>query len=330
MRFLQCVFNGYPNGISFVRASLWSVIGCNFYAYSADAIKVDNQNNADSGDSVVADCQFTSPGNTSANSIEQVASGGLKVVGNKFNNAGVHVFLNLGANSTSDLIIVGNSFENAHFSNIQLQRTSGSAVFQNVAITGNQILASSTSGNSAGIYTNNGAVFINGLTICGNTIRVDDTGSANAIVVDYVTNAVVGENTLIGSGGASTAGILFGTHNTNAKIGVNSITGFANSINAPATTNVVASDFQNGTVNVTTSTALGGLFSGTTTITFGTAFCSDFVPTLQNCSATITSTASGGIVAQCTAVSATQLFITVVGVTNGGSVPIQWRAGGVI
>lgn len=329
MRLFQVVVNGLPSCINFKRASLWSMVACNFYGYTGDAILVDNQNNADSGDSVIADCQFTSPGNTSAHSIRQVASGGLKVIGNKFNNAGVHVLLDLGANSTSDLIIVGNSFENAHFSAIQLQRTAGSAVFQNVVIVGNQFLVASSSNNSAGVFTNNGAAFLNGLTISGNLFRVNDTGATDAVVVDYVTNVLVDSNTMIGNGGTS-VGVLYGTHNTGVKVGINTIRGFTNSINVPATTNVVASDFQTGTTNVTTSTALGSLFSGTVTIAFPTAFCTDFVPTLQNCSATVTSTTGGGIAAQVTAVNASQLFITVVGITNGGSVPIQWSAGGIL
>jgi len=234
VRFLHVVINGLPNHISFTRASLWSVVACNFYGYTGDAIKVDNQNNADSGDSVISSCQFTSPGNTAANSIEQVASGGLKIVGNKFNNAGVHVLLNLGINSTSDLIISGNSFENAHFDAIQLQRQGGSsALFQNVVVTGNQFLVSSASGTSSGVYSNNGASFLSGLTIVGNNFRISDTGGATGILLDYVSDFTVSGNDIIGNAGTS-LGIDIGTHNTAGMLGINRVSGCGTNYSIPS------------------------------------------------------------------------------------------------
>lgn len=331
MRFFQVVFNAIPSCINFVAASLYSVIGCNFYGFTGDAIKVNNTNNADSGDSTIEGCVLTSPGNTACNGIHQIESGGLRVVGNKFNDVGVGYLLDLGASSTSDLLITANSFENAHFTGIQLQRTAGAATFANVVITGNQFLIASSSGNSGGIFSNNGSAFLSDMAIAGNTFTVADLGAPTCIQLDYVSNAIIIGNSMVGAGaGTNTQGILLGTHNTNVKIGPNAITGFKFSANYPTGTNVVASDFQTGTTNVTTSSALGSLFSGQVTITFPTAFCGDAIPTLQNCSATVTSTTGGGICAQAVSVTATQLVINVIGVTNGGSVPIQWSAGGVI
>lgn len=236
MRFNQIVINGIPNGISFVAASLWSITASNFYSYTGDAITVNNTNNSDSGDSVISSCQFTSPGHNVAFAIHQLESGGLKIVGNKFNNGGVGILLDLGSGSTSDLIVTGNSFENAHFSGIQLQRSSGSAVFNNVVITGNQFLVSSSSGSSAGIFSNNGTTFLGNVTISGNLIQVTDTGSATGILLDYVTNASISGNTIIGAGGSSAEGILIGTHGTNINVGVNNVSNFSANIVAPTST----------------------------------------------------------------------------------------------
>lgn len=332
MRFLQCVFNGFPNCINFVAASLWSVVACNFYGYKGDAITVNNTNNADSGDSTIEACVFTSPGNTNCNGVHQLESGGLRVVGNKFNDNGVHFLLDLGLHSTSDLLIVGNSFENAYFSAVQLQRTSGAATFGNVVITGNQFLMSSASGNSSGVYSNNGSAFLSDITVNGNSFAMVDEGNANCVILDYVTNGLISGNVMGGNGsGTNTCGTLLGTHNTNVNIGMNTCSGLTNSANYPSGTNVLPSVQQTGTGTVTTSTGLGSLYEGTLTITFSTAFAADAVPTLANCSVTITSEGGGGgVSAYCTSVNSTTLNITVVSVTNGGSVPIRWSVGGVI
>lgn len=324
MRLWQLVFNGMPNGVNFVAASLWSTLACNFYNFTGTAVNVNNTNAADSGDSVLANCLFNSS-NNSAICINQVASGGLKVIGNKFNNAGYHYLLDLGNTSTSDVLLVGNSFESANGSAIQLQLQVGSnADFNNVVITGNQFLNCANQ-----IISNEGSVFLSGVTITGNVMRITNATGVS-ILLDYVNNAIIDGNTLIGGGG-STTGIDIGTHNTGQiNIGVNSVSGYNQDMAyTPAYgINVSPSVFQTGTLNVTTSSSTGSLFYGTATIAFANAFA--IYPTLQNCSVTITNAASGGgISAYVTSVSPTQLFIAVVGTSNGGSVPVQWSVGAI-
>lgn len=335
MRFLQIVINGLPNCINFVAASRWTVLASQFYSFSGDGITVNNTNVADSGDSCVTNCDFenNNPGsNLACNGIRQIASGGLKVTANKFNNLGIGYLLDLGASSTSDLLITGNSIENSHIAGVQLQRTSGGALFSNAVITGNQFLVNSTTTNSIGILTNNGAAFLARMIVNGNTFNVPDVGTSAAISIDWVTDPLVSDNVIRGpASGTTSQAIVLGTHNTRAKVGVNTATGFAQrNCNWPAGTNYIASDFQIGTTNVTTSTGLGSLFSGTVTITFPSSFSTNAAPTLQTCSASVTSVTGGGIAAEVVSVTSTQLVINVIGVTNGGSVPIQWSAGGVL
>lgn len=334
MRFWQMVINSMPNGISFVAASRWTVSNCQFYSPSGDAITVNNTNVADSGDSSVTNCDFenNSPGsNLLSNGIRQIASGGLKITANKFNNLNIGYLLDLGASNTSDLLITGNSFENSHTAAIQLQRTSGSAVFSHAVITGNEILVSSTTTNSIGVLCNNGAAFLSRMIVNGNVFNVTDVGTSIAISIDWVTDPLIDANVIRGpASGTTSQAIVLGTHNTRAKVGINQASGFAQrQMNWPAGTNYIASDFQSGTTSVSTSSALGSIFSGTTTITFPQSFSTNAPPTLQNCSASVTSVTGGGIAAEVVSVTATQLVINVIGVTNGGSVPIQWSAGGV-
>lgn len=334
MRVFQIITNSLPNGINFSRASRWTVMACQFYTFSGDGITVNNQNDADSGDSCITNCDFenNSPGfNLSSNGIRQIASGGLKVTANKFNNLGVGYLLDLGANSTSDLMIANNSFENSHFASIQLQRTSGSASFPNIVITGNEFLVSSTSGNSSGIFSVNASgPFLFRLAITGNTIFVADAGNASGICLDKVSGCIIDGNNVSGVGGTA-VGIISGANNNNTKYGINQVNGFTVNVNYSTGTNVVASDNQTGTANVTTSTAVGALFYGQITITFPTAFGSNWLPTLGTCSVAITSAvAGGGLSATPISVSQTQLFIQVVSVTNGGVVPIRWSVSGIL
>jgi len=334
MRVFQIVINSLPNGINFSAASRWSVIASQFYSPSGDAITVNNTNVADSGDSSITNCDFenNSPGsNLLSNGIRQIASGGLKITANKFNNLNIGYLLDLGLSSTSDLLITGNSFENSHTTAIQLQRTSGSAVFSHAVITGNEILVSSTTTNSIGVLCNNGAAFLSRMIVNGNVFNVADTGTSIAISIDWVTDPLIDANVIRGpASGTTSQAIVLGTHNTRAKVGINQASGFAQrQMNWPAGTNYIASDFQSGTTSVSTSSALGSIFSGTTTITFPQSFSTNAPPTLQNCSASVTSVTGGGIASEVVSVTATQLVINVIGVTNGGSVPIQWSAGGV-
>ena len=90
MRFHQVSFgNGlnttfyYPTGIHFTRASQWSVHACVFENFTQSGIWVENQNAADSGDSVISNCYFqhNGIGPLIGSGILQYSSGGLKVIG---------------------------------------------------------------------------------------------------------------------------------------------------------------------------------------------------------------------------------------------------------
>jgi len=334
MRVFQIVINALPNGINFARASRWTVIACQFYTFSGDAITVDNLNDADSGDSCITNCDFENnvPGtNLSCNGIRQIASGGLKITGNKFNNLGVGYLLDLGTHSTSDLNIVGNSFENFHFSGIQLQCISGAAFFQNVVICGNQFYGHSSSGNSSCIYSNNVAQFLSRIAVTGNIIFQSDTAAASGILLNNVTVGIVEGNSLNANIGTATLGISLGTLNADLKLGINFCRFFTTNVSFGGSTPFVPSDYQQGTVSVTCSTAIGSLFYGTATVTFPTTFNPVHAPNLADCAIDLTSAgAGGGISATPLNVSPTQLFFQVISVTSGGVVPVQWAVLGIL
>ena len=333
-RFFHLIFNTWPTCINFNRASQWSVIACQFLSYSVNGIRVDNQNLGDSGDSVVCGCEFAG-GGSSANSILHVASGGLRLIGNKFNNAGISYLMNLGtiagSTGTSNLIAVGNSFEGAAGSCIQLQRSATSGTFQNVVITGNQF-KTAVAGVSS-ISTMDTSAFLSQMSITGNVIvNTATSGAGNGVLIDYVNGVTIDSNTLIGSSGASTNGVQIGSHGSNNNIGVNTIKGFGHAITVTAANSTVLHyQVQSATSSVVTGTAFGSaLFSGTSTITFGAAFEANTPPTLADVTLIPNNGADGGIAIKATAVSATQLSVQAVGATNGGTVAFQYAVRGIL
>jgi hypothetical protein len=331
MRFLQIIVNGMPNCIYFVRASLWSVIGCNFYSFTGNGLLVDNQNAGDSGDSVVLGCQFDS-NNTSAFGIQQVSSGGLKIVGNKFNNNSVGYLLNLGniagGTSTSDLLISANSFENSANSDIQLQRQSGaSSTFANVNIAGNQFLMAATGGSC--VFSNDSSGFLSTVNVTSNTLTVTGSGAVG-ILFNFVTNFLLSDNVMQGSGGTST-GIICGVNSVSGRIGLNKIRGFAISINASTGVSISKSDIQSGTVTVTTSTGYGSaLFAGTNSVTFTTAYDADVSFNITDVIVAPDSTGTGAVSAYVTGVSNTGFSVEAIGITNGGACVINWESKGIL
>lgn len=332
MRFFQCVFSNVPSGIHFMNASRWTVIACQFYTFTGDGITVDNTYDADSGDSCITNCDFENVFNVAnaSNGIRQIASGGLKITACKFNNMGVGYLLDLGAGSTSDLLITNCSFENYHFSGIQFQRTAGAAQFANVALHGNQFYGNSSSGNSAGIYSNNPSTFLYRVAVTGNVMFINDTVGATGIFLNNVQGGgIIDGNCIQGNSGSATIGLLLGALNVGVKLGVNQVNNFHVNHSLSTNTDYVASDFQSGTGTITCNTAIGSLFYGTATVTLPIPFTPVLAPNLTDCGCMLTSAgAGGGISADVLTVSPTQIILQAVSVTSGGVVPVAWGARG--
>lgn len=271
-RFDRLVFSSVPNGISFVAATQWVLNASNFLNCTGDCVTVNNTNNFDSGDSAVSGCVFNNSTSTTANGIRQIASGGLKIVGNKFNNGGVGYLLDYGtAGSTSDLLIVGNSFENAHFSAIQLQRSTGTQTFANVVMAGNQFFVNSSSLASTGIFSNSGSAFLYRMTIADNTFFVADTGSAAAVSLDWANDVTIAANTIVGAGGTST-GVSIGTNGTNVTVAdSNNIRGFGTNFSGTTSVNgLIVGNPTGGQKGVGTINVAAALYVNNVAVVAGT------------------------------------------------------------
>jgi hypothetical protein len=166
------------------------------------------------GDSIYSGNQFSplsTPGATNAFGFSLGGDpGGAKIIGNKINAggfgfaAGISVITGF---SDGDLMIVGNSIEQANAAGIIIDR-SGPFLFGNVTISANQIVSS-----GRGVFLPNTAVgWINDIVLVGNTINA----SIDAINIQSGVNTIIEGNIL-----TAVNGIVLGASNTGTMIGVN-------------------------------------------------------------------------------------------------------------
>ena len=207
--FDNVAFIGGYDGIHFTRASDWTISGCQFQQNHYACI-VENQNNADSGDSTILSTLFSIAPNGIG--IIQYSSGGLKVEACKFLGGAYHYY---GTYSTAmnDLILNGNSSEDASSANFCITGSSGGTI-DGVVISNNQITVANANAN--GIYFvnpgNPGWAVARKTTISANMIQL--RGSDVAINIQNGTQISVMPNTITatqGNSGNNTHGVRINT-----------------------------------------------------------------------------------------------------------------------
>jgi hypothetical protein len=315
-------FLNLPIGIDFVAASLWKVIGCNFLAYTIAGCQVANTNVADSGDSVISDCVFNNP-YTTGSGVFQKSSGGLRILGCKF-LGGLHGYtLNLNA-TTSNLMIVGNSFENMTGEDISLAQITASTTFQNITISGNEF------GVGAKAIATDASNFITEMSITGNVINMGATGSNASIGLSTITDFVIDGNVFRSNSGVGSSAISL-TSCTNGKIGVNTYSRLPNPIAIFTSTDIfVTKDAQQGTSTTATSgwSAYGSLYqSPTTTVTFTTPF---LIAPVAGDIQLVAAASSGEVSAIVISVSKTNFTYKVISVNTSIAAVINWKAFGTL
>jgi hypothetical protein len=175
-------------GLSFYNVSSFHAHRC-IYAQCANGILINAApGDADSGDSAIdGNCLF-SDCNVG---VGQYCSGGLKIIGNKF-NTGLNAY-NMSLNgSTSILIFEGNSVENFTGTAVNFLRPSGTWSFASILINGNEF---SNNLNSVGLDAS-GAW--SGLMMSGNTFNL--APSQYGAILYSVSGFKIGPNNFIGSG----------------------------------------------------------------------------------------------------------------------------------
>lgn len=158
------VENGFI-AINMNNAILWSIDRCVIDSPASIGVLVQSLSNPDAGDSSISNTIFRISSTGSA--IWQTSSGGLRVENNKIlgGQHGYMLALNAGA-STSNLIIVGNSFEEQSMDSIAGIKGSGPG-FSNIAISGNTFALTKNNIN----FNDQAQGYLSVLSINGNCYR---------------------------------------------------------------------------------------------------------------------------------------------------------------
>ena len=279
-------YNGYI-AVNTLAAYQFSIDNCYISTPVYAGVIVQNTLNADAGDSFIGDSLFLLSG-TAAMGIIQYSSGGLRIDGNKFDGGAIGYQLSLEASGipTSELLVIGNSFDSQTTKALDFVRPSGSLGFINAVIVGNQINGiNATSASWTGIATDSIAgEWLSQLTIANNQITMpSSTGSPTFTGIQLGTSArdfMVADNEIFsqsGSGSPVNYGITIASGIAGGTIGVNRFDGapWTNKVlnNAGAAVQVLPNALVTGvTGSFNVNSASGGVYAGTSAVSFANAF----------------------------------------------------------
>lgn len=193
---------GYDQ-IKMISSLAWTIEACVFSGFVHRALTVANALVPDAGDGLVhGNCIFAN-GIAGSVAIYQTSSGGLKVLGNKFNGLGTYAYQMQLASAvvTSDLVFVGNSVENFTSAAMFFDSDGGGAICSNIVICGNQFAL-----NPRGIDMSSATAFLRNISITGNTINVTAAGTYGIIGVELARYSISG-NIIGGVGSGTPVGI---------------------------------------------------------------------------------------------------------------------------
>lgn len=247
--FTRCMFSGGYDCIRTVSAAAWAIENCYFTSWVRRAVTVQSVNTPDAGDSsIYGNCVFAN-GIANSVAIYQVSSGGLKVIGNKFNGLGAHAYqMQLAsAVATSNLIFADNSVENHTVDAMKFDTDGGGATFSQVTITGNCFALTPYM-----IDMSTATAFLSRVVITGNTFALNGTATYG-INMGAVDKYVISANSIVNAGAGTPTGVLLGASCTEGQLGPNNYDGLTTNVNDSSTskakvyfndTQVLANSFQ--------------------------------------------------------------------------------------
>lgn len=342
--FRECTFVYGFNQIVTVAACDWVIENCVFTEYVNYGVYVSDTFNVDAGDSFIGNgCTFFTSSATGVG-IYQVSSGGLKVVGNKLLGGlyGYQMSLSTLGTATVDLLLIGNSIENQTAGAVYLTRPSGSVVFGNVVIVGNQIAGqgAATATSWIGIGTDGNSGWLSRIVISGNQLLLPPgTGTPVFVGISIGSSSdfLIEGNVIDCSPNASGSnyGISIGTGATDGLIGLNKFGAFLSGVwaakisnGAPSEVMVTQNVVQSGTTTtaLASTTSYGSLFTGAQAITFPKAYA---LPPTVVCD---TGTFPSGVSALPLAVTSTGFTLQIITTVSqaSGTYVAGWKAIGVL
>lgn len=225
--FRNCTFSRGYDQIRTVSAAAWTIENCYFTTFVRRAVTVESANTPDAGDSAIyGDCVFAN-GIAGSVGIYHISSGGLKVVGNKFNGSGAYAYqMQLtGGVSTSILLFTGNSIENHTTAAMKFDSAGGGGTaYSQIVITGNQFAL-----HPYFIDMSTTTAFLSKVCIVGNTFSLNSSGTY-AINMGNVNGYEIANNVISGGGGGTPTGIALGSLCSNGQLGANTFNSLTTNI----------------------------------------------------------------------------------------------------
>jgi len=312
-----------PTSMKFVKSSLYTITNCKFLGYLEYGLDISNTNDVDRGDSQITSCIFsTNQASGSRQAINYKSSAGLKFTGNKIIGGVSGLVLSYvgAAVTTGDLIITGNSIEGLSDFAVYLSRFSGTGNFGAIVITGNQMA------NQGTCIGTDASGAISQVTIVGNDLASYATGK-HCVYLENVAHFNVSGNTLSGNASLST-GVSITASSSNGKIGKNTYKDLLATVDNQSASTFIDGDKQSGSVgSITTGSAFGVLYHGTSAVVFPTAYT---VKPDVYCNAAGGAGIAGGFGGYATNISLTGFTYNLVGVDTGATLECLWTASGVV
>lgn len=313
------------NGINAKSTNALKLINCYFTSYVNYAVMIENEVINDSGDHYFTGNTWDAGSEVNGVAIRQINSGGLKLIGNKF-LAGAYQYLGafnqtgtIQPFDTSVLTVTGNSFENCTVAAMAFNATAPTT-FKYAAITGNQF---SLNGSTGILFSDPGHDYAYDFVISGNTFNMGGT-SPVGINAGRLGRSLIGENAFLGNT-IGESGIIVGANSSRIKIGQQKFTSIATewNINAAASNiEFYGGSYDSGSEASSTSNVYGSLY---VTPTINVSF-SKQMPVIPKVS--VTPLTGGGVIsAAVTGVTKSGFQMLIYGITNSGSVSVNWEAG---
>lgn len=226
----NCIFAQFSMCIETVKALAWEATGNTFSQYNI-AVLVQNEDHPDGGDSCLDKNLFvTNRASPDKIGILQYNSGGLKVSNNKI-NGGKYAYLMkakgsvaMPTQSTSILILTGNSFEHQSNGAISLSRkddADSSIRFLHAIIKGNMLNGQPHSGETftPDVVSIADNLNLRDLVFEGNTVQISSNGGTG-LVIGVLDQGIISGN-VFDTGGSNVGTGLSTGENVYATVGLN-------------------------------------------------------------------------------------------------------------
>jgi hypothetical protein len=312
-----CNFISPYTAIYLANCGQFKLNGNYFVTYVNAGVIIDNTIEPDSGDSSIDGGNVFDAGGDTGDAIVQIASGGLRVVNNKFLNGAYHYRSAFNSSpNTSILVWTANSSEQARVANMAFTATSPTTFSYANIEGGNQF---SVRDGATGVLVNDpGHNFLSSCNIGGNIFNL--ASNATGMNIGRLQNSTIGRNTIIGNGTGET-GLITGANSSGLKISQQTMVSVATEYSLLGGYDITDWEVESGNQTGSTSNAFGSHYiTPTIAVTFAKAY--PIAPKVQ----ATTVNSNGGLASLVSNVTTSGFSLNIVGVNSAVTVTSNWTA----